>query len=39
MRQLKNADVMAAGFAKEAAAAYQALVPFERFLNDVLEDN
>jgi uncharacterized protein (DUF2461 family) len=38
MRQLKDSEVKAAGFAQEAATAFKALVPFERFLNDVLED-
>lgn len=38
MRALKDADLLKPGFAKDAAAAYKALVPFERFLNDVLED-
>ncbi|HKP94127.1 MAG TPA: DUF2461 domain-containing protein [Fibrobacteria bacterium] len=38
MRKLKDAEVLAPGFAKEAAAAFKALQPFERFLNDVLED-
>lgn len=37
MRKLKDAELLAPGFAKEAAAAFKALVPFERFLNDVLE--
>lgn len=38
MKNLKDADLMKASFVKEAAAAYKALVPFERFLNDVLEE-
>ncbi|MDB5049656.1 MAG: hypothetical protein JWO30_2727 [Fibrobacteres bacterium] len=38
MRQLKDAEVLAPGFAKEAAAAFKVLMPFERFLNDTLED-
>lgn len=37
MKPLKDGDFLKPGFAKEAAAAYKALVPFERFLNDVLE--
>ncbi|MEO7426921.1 MAG: DUF2461 domain-containing protein [Fibrobacteria bacterium] len=37
MRQLKDAEVKAADFPKAAAAAFKALQPFERFLNDVLE--
>jgi hypothetical protein len=37
MRQLKDAEVKAADFPKVAAAAFKALQPFERFLNDVLE--
>lgn len=38
MKPLKDADPLKPAFVKEAAAAYKALVPFERFLNDVLED-
>ena len=38
MRKLKDAEVKAAGFAKEAAASFKVMQPFERFLNDVLED-
>ncbi len=38
MRKLKDAELLAPGFGKAAAASFKALVPFERFLNDVLED-
>jgi uncharacterized protein (TIGR02453 family) len=38
MRQLKDAELLKPGFAKEAATAFKALVPFNRFLNDILED-
>ena len=38
MRKLKDADLLKPGFAKDAAASFKALVPFERFLNDTLED-
>jgi uncharacterized protein (TIGR02453 family) len=38
MKPLKDGDLLKPAFVKEAAAAYKALVPFERFLNDVLED-
>ncbi len=38
MRPLKDAEVTAVGFPQEAASAFKALLPFERFLNDVLED-
>jgi uncharacterized protein (TIGR02453 family) len=38
MRGLKDAEVLSPGFAKDAAASFKALQPFERFLNDVLED-
>jgi uncharacterized protein (TIGR02453 family) len=37
MKTLKDADLLKPSFVKDAAAAYKALVPFERFLNDVLE--
>jgi uncharacterized protein (TIGR02453 family) len=38
MRKFKDAEVLAPGFPKEAAVCFKALAPFERFLNDVLED-
>jgi hypothetical protein len=38
MRKLKDAELLAPGFGKEAAAVFKTLLPFERFLNDVLED-
>jgi uncharacterized protein (DUF2461 family) len=38
MKPLKDADLLKPAFVMEAAGAYKALVPFERFLNDVLED-
>jgi uncharacterized protein (TIGR02453 family) len=38
MKPLRDADLLKPGFVKDAAAAYKALVPFERFLNDVLEE-
>ncbi|MBW8889324.1 MAG: DUF2461 domain-containing protein [Fibrobacteres bacterium] len=37
MKTLKDADLLKPAFVKEAAAAFKALVPFNRFLNDVLE--
>ncbi len=37
MRKLKDADLLKPGFVKDAAASYKALVPFERFLNDLLD--
>jgi uncharacterized protein (TIGR02453 family) len=37
MKPLKDGDLQRPGFVKEAAGAFKALVPFERFLNDVLE--
>ncbi len=36
MHRLKDAEVTAGTFAKEAAAVFKALQPFNRFLNDVL---
>ncbi|MDB5102391.1 MAG: hypothetical protein JWP91_80 [Fibrobacteres bacterium] len=38
MRKFKDAEIQAPDFAKQAALAFKALLPFERFLNDVLED-
>jgi uncharacterized protein (TIGR02453 family) len=38
LRRLKDAEALAPHFAKEAAASFKALQPFNRFLNDVLED-
>lgn len=37
MKTLKDSEVLKPAFVKEAAAAFKALVPFNRFLNDVLE--
>jgi uncharacterized protein (TIGR02453 family) len=37
MRKLKDSELLAPEFAKDAASAFKALMPFERFLNDVLE--
>jgi uncharacterized protein (TIGR02453 family) len=38
MHKLKDAKIVAPGFTKEAASVFKALQPFERFLNDTLED-
>ena len=37
MRQLKDGDLLKPAFVKDAVASFKALVPFDRFLNDVLE--
>jgi uncharacterized protein (TIGR02453 family) len=37
MKTIPDADLLKPGFVNAAAGAYKALVPFERFLNDVLE--
>jgi uncharacterized protein (TIGR02453 family) len=38
MHPLKDTEITAAAFGKEAASVFKALLPFNRFLNDVLED-
>lgn len=37
MRALRDGEILKPGFAKEAAASFKALLPLDRFLNDILE--